>query len=140
MNPSTNELLEQTQTIAVIGCSQKQFRASHQISDYLQKAGYSVIPVHPKYDEILGQTVYPALTDIPEQITVDIVDIFRNKQFTAEMVDQVIERKEQTGQQPVVWTQMEVSSPEAQQKATDAGLTYIKNTCIMVADKRRQNE
>lgn len=136
MEPSKKSILSQAQTIAVIGCSQKEFRTSRQIASYLQDAGYIIIPIHPDYNEVLGQKVYQTLLEIPADTKLDIVGIFRNKKFTSAMIDQIIEWKEQTAQKPVVWTQMDVSSPEAQQKAENAGLTYIKNKCMMVEHKR----
>lgn len=135
-----DQILEEAETVAVIGCSQKEFRASHQIAEYLMDNGYTVIPVHPDYDKVLGEKAYPTLNDIPEEININVADIFRNKEFTAEMVDQVIERKEVTGQKPVVWTQMDVSSPEAEKKAKEAGLAYVKNKCMMVEHKRAGEE
>lgn len=136
MEKYREKLLTETQTIAVIGCSKKEFRTSHQIAKYLQQQGFTIIPIHPNYQEVLGNKVYPTLSEVPEETIIDVVDIFRNKKFTAEMVDQIIEWKEQTGQEPIVWTQMNVSSPEAQQKAEDAGLLYVKNKCMMVEHKR----
>ncbi len=136
MKVKLNQILKSAQTIAVIGCSKKEFRTSHQIAAYLQNVGYTIIPVHPDYDEVLGEKAYKTLLDIPENTTIDIVNIFRNKKFTAEMVNQAIEWKQQTGQTPVVWTQMDVSSPEAEQKAANAGLEYVKNKCMMVEHKR----
>lgn len=136
MDVRIDQILKDAKTVAVIGCSKKEFRTSHQIAQYLQEAGYTIIPVHPDYDEILGEKVYAKLTDIPDSITIDIVDIFRNKEYSADMVDDVIEWKDKTGQTPVVWTQMDVSSPEAQEKAEAAGLHYVKNKCMMVEHKR----
>lgn len=136
MESSKENILKNARVIAVIGCSEKEFRTSHQIAKYLQEVGYIIIPVHPDYDEILGKKVYATLNDIPENTTLDIVGIFRNKEYTAAMVDEVIKWKNATGQMPVVWTQMDVSSPEAQKKAGDAGLPYVKNKCMMVEHKR----
>ncbi|HLR76943.1 MAG TPA: CoA-binding protein [Balneolaceae bacterium] len=136
MDTNINSVLKEGQTIAVIGCSKKKFRTSYQIAEYLQGAGYTIIPVHPDYKEVLGEKAYASLTDISEDITVDIVDIFRNKKYTADMVDDVIKWKDKTGQTPVIWTQLDVSSPEAQEKAKNAGLPYIKNRCMMVEHKK----
>ncbi len=136
MELSKENILKNAQNIAVIGCSKKEFRTSHQIAAYLQENGYKIIPIHPDYDEILGEKVYATLMDVPEEIDIDAVDIFRNKAHTAEMIDQIIERKAKTGQEPVVWTQLDVSSPEAREKAEDAGLSYVENKCMMVEHKR----
>lgn len=136
MNMSIKEILQKAKTIAVIGCSGKEYRTSHHIASYLQENGYRIIPINPEYDEILGEKVYRSLLEVPGDITIDIADIFRNSEYTAEMVDQIIEFSESTGQKPVVWTQLDVSSHEAEQKAEEAGLTYIKNKCMMVEHEK----
>ena len=130
------DLLKNAKTVAVVGCSKDQMRTSHHIAKYIQGEGYKMIPVHPEYDEILGEKVYPTVLDIPADVEIDIVDIFRNPEFTADMVDDVIKRVEQTGQKPVVWTQLGVSSDEAKKKAEDAGLEYVEEKCLMVEHQR----
>lgn len=132
MKHSTKEILENAKTIAIIGCSENEYRTSHHIAQYLQDSGYRIIPVNPNYDTILGEKVYESLNDIPEDPSVDVVDIFRNSEHTAAMVDDIISYAQHADQKPVVWTQLDVSSPEAEEKAQKAGLSYIKNECIMV--------
>ena len=133
------ELLQNAKNIAVIGCSENEFRTSYQIAEYLQESGYRIIPINPNYDQILGEKLYDTLQDVPEKTDIHIADIFRNKQFTAPMVDQVIERVNTTGFDTAVWTQLDVSSDEARQKAEEAGLTYIENKCMMVEHQRLIN-
>ncbi|MDZ7714986.1 MAG: CoA-binding protein [Balneolaceae bacterium] len=130
------KLLESAKTIAVVGCSNNKMRTSYHIAKYIQEQGYRVIPVHPEYDEVLGEKVYPTVYDIPDDINIDIVDIFRNPEFTANMVDDIIKRVEQTGRKPVVWTQLGVSSEEAKKKAENAGLKYVEEKCLMVEHQR----
>lgn len=139
MKNNIADILENAKTIAVIGCSKNQYRTSNQIASYLQDAGYKIIPVHPDYDEVLGEKAYDSVTDIPEHMGVDIVDIFRNSKYTADMVDEIIEWVESTGNKPVVWTQLGVSSDEAREKAEGAGLTYIEEKCMMVEHRRFMN-
>ena len=126
------ELLESAQTIAVVGCSDNPARTSNSIARYLMSAGYIVIPVNPNCTEILGQTCYASVQDIPEDTTIDIVNIFRRPAHTAEMVRDVLERLKRTDENPVIWTQIGVSSAEAQQISEEAGLLYVKNRCILV--------
>lgn len=132
MAESIENILKNASTIAIMGCSEKQHRTSNQIASYLQENGYRIIPINPNYNEILGEKVYATLQDVPGDIEIHIADIFRDKEYTAEMVDQVIGRSKETGQKPVVWTQLDVSSEQARQKAENAGLNYIENRCIMV--------
>lgn len=130
------EKLSQAKTIAVIGCSAKTWRTSHQIASYLQEQGYRIIPVHPDYEEVLGEKAYPAVYDIPADTQVDIVDIFRDSDHTLQMVEDVCRRVEETGQRPLVWTQLDVSSPEAKARAEKEGLDYVENRCLMVEHRR----
>lgn len=129
-------LLEDAQTIAIVGCSGRTSRTSHGIAVYLQQHGYRVIPVNPHYDEILDERCYPDLPSVPDDVRIDIVNIFRAPAYTAEMVRSALARVKQTGERPVIWTQIGVSSDEAKHLAEAAGLPYIENKCIMVEHQR----
>lgn len=129
-------MLETARTIAVVGCSPRPTRTSHRIARYLQDAGYTVIPVNPYHDELLGVPCYPDVQHIPAETPIDIVNIFRRPRYTADMVRDVIDRIETTGERPVIWTQIGVSSQEAERLATDAGLPYVRNRCILVEHSR----
>src|SRR5215467_11071370 len=74
------EALETAETVAVVGCSPDPSRASYTIARYLLAQGYRVVPVNPNYQELLGQKCYPSLSDIPADIRVDIVDVFRRSE------------------------------------------------------------
>ena len=135
--PDVNSLdlrttLETADTIAVVGCSATPTRTSHKIARYMQERGYRIVPVNPNYDEVLGEPCYPDLPNIPADIAIDIVDIFRRPEHTADMVRSAIKRTEQTGERPVIWTQLGVSSPEAKERAEEAGLPYVRNRCIKI--------
>lgn len=129
---STLEILKTSKTVAVIGCSANPYRTSNYAAKYLLDRGYMMIPVNPEEEMILGQKCYPNINDIPEDIQIDIVNVFRNKRYAANEVAEVAKWKEKTGQSPVIWTQLDVSSPEAELKAEEADLAYIRNVCIMV--------
>lgn len=131
-NKEIHQLLERAKTVAMIGCSPNQFRTSNYAAKFLQDRGYRLIPVNPQAEEIYGEKCYDNLNDIPEEIQVDIVNVFRNSEYSAEAVQDAAEWKKQTGQNPVVWTQLDVSSPEAEKIAEENELPYIKNRCIMV--------
>lgn len=128
--------LANSRTIAVIGCSRKSWRTSHQIASYLQQHGYHIIPVHPDYEEVLGEKCYPRIYDIRGDTDIDIVDIFRDSAHTLEMVEDICRRVDETGRKPLVWTQIGVSSPEARSRAEEAGLPYIADKCLMVEHRR----
>lgn len=130
INPQ--EILKSAETVAVIGCSPDPYRTSNYAAKYLMQKGYTMIPVNPNENEILGETCYPDLNSVPKDVRVDVVNIFRRSFHTEGVVDEVIEWKKQTGQNPVIWTQLDVSSPQAELKAEEADLIYIRNRCIMV--------
>ncbi|WP_340103741.1 CoA-binding protein [Rhodohalobacter sp. 8-1] len=128
------------QTVAIIGCSSNTYRTSHHIASYIQRAGFRMIPINPNETEVLGEACYDTIFDVPDDITIDMVDIFRNKKYTAEMVKQIVEWSKESGQKPVIWTQLNVSTPEAKQLADDAGLEYVENRCLMVEHRRIEGE
>jgi hypothetical protein len=136
-SPDLSEVLSAARTIAVVGCSDDPTRTSYRIAQYMQERGYRIVPVNPNVASVLGETAYPDLPSIPEDISIDIVNIFRAPQHTADMVRDAIERVESTGETPVIWTQLGVSSPEARSLAAEAGLPYVRNRCIKVEHARR---
>ena len=126
------DALQRARTIAVVGCSPRGSQTSHRIAQYLQGAGYRVIPVNPYHEEILGEPCYPDLQSIPEDVEVDVVNVFRRPQFTPGVVEDAVARGAATGDRPLIWTQIGVHNPEAQRLAEAAGLPYVANRCIMV--------
>jgi len=130
------ELLENMKSVAIIGCSANKYRTSYHIANYLKENGIRIFPINPNYEEVLGIKCLPSLDEIPENITIDVVDIFRDSEYTADMVREIIEWAQKTGQKPVIWTQLNVSSEEAKTLAKDSGFKYIENECMMVQHER----
>ncbi|MEX1063065.1 MAG: CoA-binding protein [Balneolaceae bacterium] len=126
------KILQEAETIVIIGCSEKKYRASYMVAEYLKGIGRRIIPVNPHTEgKVLGEKVYESINELPEELEVDVVDIFRNRIHTADTVRQVIRWAEKRGQQPVIWTQLNVSTEEAGELAGKAGLVYVKNKCIL---------
>jgi predicted CoA-binding protein len=117
-------LLRSAKTIAVVGLSSRRTRPSYGVSEYLQSAGYRIIPVNPNESEVLGEKAYPTLDDVPERI--DIVDIFRRSELVPEIVDAAI-RIGARG----VWMQEGVVHEDAAKKARAAGLEVVMDHCIL---------
>jgi hypothetical protein len=138
-SPDLSSVLSDARTIAVVGCSDDPTRTSYRIAQYMQERGYRIVPVNPNVASVLGETAYPDLPRIPEDVSIDVVTIFRAPQHTADMVRDAIERVEATGEAPVIWTQLGVSSPEARSLAAEAGLPYVRNRCIQVEHARRNS-
>jgi predicted CoA-binding protein len=120
----TSEILKNSRTIAVVGLSSRSHRPSYGVAQYLQSAGYRIIPVNPQETEILGEKCYARLEDIPEHV--DIVDIFRRSGFVPEIVESAI-RIGARG----VWMQEGVINHESAERARSAGLFVIMDTCIL---------
>jgi predicted CoA-binding protein len=124
------EILKNCKTIAVVGLSSNPARPSYGVTEYMQDAGYRVIPVNPNETEVLGEKSYARLEDVPEKI--DIVDVFRR----AEEVPPVVESAIRVGAK-VVWMQQGIAHEAAAEKARAAGLTVIEDSCILVEHRRR---
>lgn len=117
-------ILEQTQTIALVGASNKKHRASYRVMKFLQSKDYRVIPVNPKLkgSELLGETVYESLADVP--VPVDMVDIFRNPTAAGFITDEAIAIAPK-----VIWMQLDIINTRAALKAETAGIKVIMDRC-----------
>ncbi len=124
-------ILKTAKTIAVVGLSDNPQRQSYQVAEYLKAQGYGIIPVNPTLQEVLGERAYPSVTDIPKDIAVDVVDIFRRPEFIPEIVDQAIARGAK-----VVWMQKGLAHNAAADKARAAGLRVVMDRCMMVEHRR----
>ena len=118
------QILKDAKTIAVVGLSSHRWRPSYSVSEYMQSAGYRIIPVNPREAEVLGQKAYSTLDLIPEPV--DIVDIFRRSEFVPEIVDAAIRIGAKC-----VWMQEGVVHEEAAAKARGAGLDVVMDRCIL---------
>ncbi|MGF1671607.1 MAG: CoA-binding protein [Balneolaceae bacterium] len=128
-------LLANSKTIAIIGCSSNPGRTSRRIAGYLKKSGFNIIPVNPNEDRILGEYVYNSIEDVPDNIRIDIVNIFRNKKYTAGMVKEIVNRFNNAVNKPLIWTQLDVSSTKAKEMALQNDFQYVENRCIYVDHK-----
>lgn len=126
------ELLNNVQSIAIIGCSSNPHRTSYHIAEYLMGVGFTIYPVNPNENEVLGRKCYSSLDDLPEDVTIDLIDIFRNKRYVYEVVEEIISWSEKREQKPVIWTQLDVSTDPTKELAEQNGFKYVENRCIMV--------
>jgi predicted CoA-binding protein len=127
-------VLKNARTIAFVGLSDKPERHSHKVAKYFQKKGYRIIPVNPKYKEVLGERSYKSLTEVPRDIHIDIVDIFRKPNEVIPHMQEVVER----GNIRTVWLADGVNTHEAEDFAEDYGLSMVTNYCILDAYKDMQ--
>lgn len=130
-NPSREEIKEillNAGNIAVVGLSDKTDRTSYMVAQALQNNGYRIIPVNPTVSgEILGEKVYPSLSDIPEPV--DIVNVFRRSEQTPPVAEEAVKIGAR-----VLWLQLGIVSDEAYEIASKGGLTVIMDRCIKVED------
>jgi predicted CoA-binding protein len=126
-----DEMLRTAKTIAVVGMSDKTWRASHNIGRYLAQNGYRVIPVNPALKEVLGLKCYPDLDAAQSAIreetgaAIDLVDVFRASEYVPAIVDDVIRLGI-----PYLWLQDDVIHEEAVARARAAGVKCVQNDCI----------
>lgn len=130
-------LFRQTNTIAVVGLSPKPDRPSYRVAAYLQQVGFRIIPVRPAMENILGEPCFASLGDIPEEITVDVVDVFRRASETPTIASEATRMMTRGTQGArLFWLQSGIISDDAMAIAQNGGLTVVQDLCLMVEHRR----
>ncbi len=127
------DLLTKYKTIAVVGLSSNPARPSYGVTEYMQAAGYQIIPVNPNETDVLGEPSYASLEEVPQKI--EIVDIFRCPDQVPPVVDAAIRAGAK-----VIWMQLGIANQAAAEKAQAAGLTVVMDACILVEHKKRRQK
>jgi predicted CoA-binding protein len=122
-------ILRESRTIAVVGLSADWFRPSYFAAKYMQEHGYRIIPVNPRYPQILGEKCYASLRDVPEKI--DLVDVFRKTQDVPPIAEDAIA----VGAR-VLWQQLGVRNEAAAARARAAGLETVMDRCVKIEHGR----
>jgi uncharacterized protein len=122
-------VLHTAQTIAIVGLSGNELRASHFVGYYLMRHGYRVIPVNPRETQILGQTCYPSLLDVP--VPVDVVDVFRAPEALPDIAREAV-----AIHAGALWCQFGVINADGARIAEDGGLTVIVDRCLKIEHAR----
>ena len=130
VNAAIEKVLTQYRTIAIVGASDKPQRPSYRVAEFLKGEGYRIIPVTPKAERILGETAYPDLASIPEQV--EVVDVFRRPEEVLPIVEEAIAIKAKA-----LWMQEGIINEEAAARAREAGLTVIMDRCMKKEVLRR---
>ncbi|HLB38932.1 MAG TPA: CoA-binding protein [Actinomycetota bacterium] len=128
-------LLGDARTIAVVGLSSRPGRPSLEVATYLADHGYRIVPVNPGETEVLGEIAYPTLLDVPREIAIDVVDVFRRAAETPEIARQAVAIGAKT-----LWLQEGIISEEAASIAADGGLDVIMGVCIQHVRARLMGE
>jgi predicted CoA-binding protein len=127
------DILTRYRTVAVVGLSPKPHRDSHEVSRYMQAHGWRVIPINPNASEILGERVYPTLTEAARDHTIELVNVFRNSDDVPPVVDEAIAIGAKA-----IWLQLGVAHDVAAAHAHAAGLQVVQNKCLKVEHARRR--
>ncbi|MDR0996504.1 MAG: CoA-binding protein [Zoogloeaceae bacterium] len=123
------QVLQSAKTIAIVGASPKADRPSNVVAGYLKAQGYTVIPVNPTADEIVGEKCYASLKEVP--VPIDIVDVFRKPEDAPGVAEEAVAVKAKA-----LWLQLEVISPEAVAIAERAGLQTVMDRCTEIEHMR----
>jgi predicted CoA-binding protein len=132
--PSDQELrsiLGDARTVAVVGLSSNPDRPSYEVAEFLQDKGYRIVPINPNETEVLGERAYASLLDVPEEIRIDVVDVFRRAEQTPEVAQQAVARRAK-----VLWLQEGIANDDARRIGEEAGLTVIMGVCIRKQKQR----
>jgi predicted CoA-binding protein len=124
-------LLGEADVIAVVGISSKPWRPSHDVASYLQAHGYRIVPINPNQAEVLGEHAYPSLLDVPRELRVDVVDVFRRAEHTPAVARDAVAIGARA-----LWLQEGIVSDEAARIAADGGLEVVMGVCIKKVRQR----
>ena len=123
------QILSSAKNIAVVGLSPDESKPSNEVAKFLIESGFSVFPVYPKFDEILGRKVYRNLTQIDENI--DIAVMFRKGEFASELVKDAAKKGVKT-----LWLQLGITNDEAGAVARENGINFVQDKCIKIELQR----
>jgi predicted CoA-binding protein len=122
-------VLHHAKTVAIVGLSPNELRASNFVGYYLRRHGYRIVPVNPRETEILGEASYPSLVDVP--VRIDVVDVFRKPEAVPEIAREAVAIGA-----GALWCQFGVINLEAARIAEDGGVTVIMDRCLKVEHAR----
>lgn len=129
--------LRLARTIAIVGLSPKPDKASFRVATYLQRVGYRIIPVRPGMESLLGEPCFASLEEIPAEIIVDVVDVFRQAQDTPPLAEAATHRmnRQESGAR-LFWLQSGILNDDAMDIAQKGGLLAVQDRCLMVEHMR----
>ena len=127
------DLLRRCKTLAVVGLSDNELRPSYTTSRYMQAQGYRIVPVNPKGGEILGETCYASLSDIP--FAIDMVNVFRRPQDMLPIAQEAVTQAQRLKIQ-CFWQQLGIDNEEAAALVSQAGMQSVMDRCIKIEHAR----
>jgi len=123
------EILRRYETITVVGASNSPDKPAHYVPAHMQEHGWRIVPVNPTSDKVLGEVAYPNLGEVDE--VVGFVNVFRPSPQTPDVARQAV-----AAGATALWLQLHIASDEARRIATDAGLLYVENRCLIIEQRR----
>ncbi|HET6513122.1 MAG TPA: CoA-binding protein [Candidatus Kapabacteria bacterium] len=123
------DILKAAKTIAVVGLSDDPSRASFGVADLLKRLGYTIIPVNPRIKDWCGIPAYPYVSSIPEEIDIDIVDVFRRSNDTIDVVKDVLKRQNKP---KCIWLQLGITNEESKRLTEEAGIEFVEDLCTAI--------
>lgn len=134
-NVDISEVVNRYNVVAVVGASKNPEKDAHTVPAYLKEHGFTVIPINPTADAVLGLKAYPSLSSLPGELarTVDIVDVFRPSEELADIASQTAEMKRVTGRPFVFWAQLGIQNEAARDILTRAAVGFVMDSCIRTA-------
>lgn len=124
------KIFEDCKSIAIIGLSPDETKASNMVAKYLLSKGYKIIPIYPKEETILGEKVYRSLSEVQDRV--DMVDMFRKPEIADTLVEEAIKR----GDVKYFWLQLGIVNDAAIKKAIEAGMIGVQNKCTKIEHQR----
>ena len=134
-DPELRSILGDARTVAVVGLSSNPLRDSYEVAEYLQSKGYRIVPVNPNETEVLGERAYASLSDIPQDIEVDVVDVFRRADQTPGVAEQAVARGAK-----VLWLQEGIANDEARLIGEAAGMSVVMGVCMRKQSLRLEQD
>jgi len=127
------EILTKYKTVAVVGLSRDPSKYSYVVADYLRKHGFTIIPVNPFTEEVMGLKSYKNLLEVPVEVqkTIEIVDIFRPSADVPPIVEQAVQLRKLHGVPHVIWMQLDIINEQAAEMARKAGMKVVMDKCMM---------
>jgi len=134
---SPRDTLRKYKTIAVVGASKNPQKDAYTVPQFMKDHGYSIVPINPTADEIVGEKAYPSLVDLPADLAskVEIVDVFRPSEELPQVAQQVVDFHRKYGRPFVFWAQLGLENEEAKQILSKNQIPYVMNACLRIVQR-----
>jgi hypothetical protein len=126
------EVVKRYRFVAVVGASKSPEKEAYTVPEYLQKHGFTIVPINPTADIIHGEKAFPSLSALPDDLAkkVEVVEVFRPSEELPQVAAQVVEMKKRTGRPFVFWAQQGIESEDAKKMLGSAGVDYVMDACM----------